>query len=76
MLVGVVVTALARRHRGRWPWRWWFFALLLLVQRDFWLPALVTLALFVMAVGSICRQFGSLQRRFAEAFKGRKDRIR
>ncbi len=45
------------------------FCAVLLVQRDFWVPALVTLALVLMAAGVFADQFGSLQRRFATVLK-------
>jgi O-antigen ligase len=41
-----------------------FFCLVLLAQRDFWLPALVTLAALLLAGLVFAGQFESLQRRF------------
>jgi O-antigen ligase len=48
------------------------FCLVLLAQRDFWLPALVTLAALLLAGIVFTEQFGSLQRRFASAFHNEK----
>jgi O-antigen ligase len=45
------------------------FCIVLLVQRDFWLPALVTLALVILAAILITDQSGPLQRRFATVLK-------
>ncbi len=46
------------------------FCLLLIAQRDFWLPAVVVGCLLLALAFGFSSQFGSLQRRFAEAFQG------
>jgi O-antigen ligase len=48
------------------------FCLVLLMQRDFWLPALVTLAALLLAGIVVTSQFDSLQRRFARGIQTEK----
>jgi O-antigen ligase len=48
------------------------FCLILLAQKDYWLPAFVTLTLLLIAGFIFAGQFDSVQRRFAQGFKNQK----
>ncbi|HEX3718538.1 MAG TPA: O-antigen ligase family protein [Verrucomicrobiae bacterium] len=48
------------------------FCLILLAQKDFWLPALITLSVLLIVGFIFAGQFDSLQRRFAQAFESEK----
>ena len=69
MLAGVVVSVSARRHPGRVHHADRFLCVALLLQRDFWKPALVLLCILTAIALGAASQFESVQKRFDESLK-------